>query len=915
LTDEDGDYSDWIEIHNPGRYAISLAGYAFTDDPNLPDKWRFPAITIESQGYLIVFASNKDRKAGPLHTNFKLKRQGEFLGLYHILQARYVDTITLSDIEDHQNFPAQLADVTYGRRQPSDGPLGSVHSGYLSQPTPGEANASTFLWAGLTKPVVFSRERGFYEQAFKLSLTAPTPGSTIRYTTDGTLPGETNGQIYTTPIEIQKTTLLRAVALTPGYRPSPPTTQTFIFLEDVLAQAGRPPGFPQFWGGYQGAPAGADYEMDPELVRDPDFRNDLVVSLKAIPTVSLVTDLQSFHDLYANPRRRGRAWERPVSVEIIDPSGRRPGIQVDAGLRIQGGLGRSENIPKHAFRLFFRREYGVAKLQYPLFPDSPVEAFDTVVLRSGVNRSYAGFPDRTDDIRQTTYTRDEWLRASQLAMSGSGSRGIFVHLYLNGLYWGLYNLVERPDESFLSAYFGGPKEDWHAITHAETVSHSSDRFRALHQLAAEGHLEDSEKYAVIQSYLDIPHFIDYLIVNWYSGNLDWAFNNWYAGTRRTSEPVRYFVWDGERTWYEGAEIYMALDEYESQPNLVNPLLAALLANADFRTLLADRLYKHLFNDGALSEANAGARWLQINSEIEQAIIAESARWGDARTEPPLTKADWLRARDDVLNQMAGNADRLIAQAREAGYYPPIDPPGFNLPGDQTSEQFMVAMSTPANGEVYFTTDGSDPRRQQTGTISPQAERYTEPVLITTTTKIKARALVDGDWSALNEAVFGPSLKSGLRLQITEIMFNPSGGNNYEFLELKNTGQDSLKLGGAFFEGIDYTFPPTHPALAPNEVIILAANRVAFSERYPNVALAGEYSGRLSNKGEKITLKNAAGQVLLAVQYDDERGWPLSADGSGDSLVLIYLDGDPNDPGNWRASAARNGSPGTVDDGR
>ena len=90
--------------------------------------------------------------------------------------------------------------------------------------------------------------------------------------------------------------------------------------------------------------------------------------LKPFPPLSLVTDMQSFHDLYANPRRKGRAWERPVSVELIDPTGRQPELQVDAGLRIHGDLGRSEFIPKHGFRLFFRRDYGVAaRLHHPCF--------------------------------------------------------------------------------------------------------------------------------------------------------------------------------------------------------------------------------------------------------------------------------------------------------------------------------------------------------------------------------------------------------------------------------------------------------------------------------------------------------------------------------------------------------------------
>jgi hypothetical protein len=431
-------------------------------------------------------------------------------------------------------------------------------------------------------------------------------------------------------------------------------------------------------------------------------------------------------------------------------------------------------MPKHAFRLFFRSEYGAAKLKYPFFSNSPVEEFDTLTLRSGVNRSYAGWPE--SDQRPTTYTRDEWLRASQIAMSGSGSHGIFVHLYLNGLYWGLYNVVERPDESFMSSYFGGPKDDWQTVTYAETLTNSSDRFKTLHRLAGEGQLEDPEKYAAIETYLDIPQFIDYLILNWYAGNLDWAFNNWYAGVRRSSGQVRYFVWDGERTWYDGAEIYMELDEYNGQPNLVKPLFEALLENSDFRIELADRLYKHLFNDGALSDTNSQARWTSINSVIEQAIIGESARWGDTREDTPITQEDWFKARDDVLAQMEGNAAKLITLARQAGYYPAVDPPVFNQHGGEVATGFELTLSLPAleTGTIYYTTDGSDPRHQVTGMISPNANKYTSPLVLAATVHIKARVFSEDTltsspgqvWSALTEAVF--STEPHLRMLAPQI---------------------------------------------------------------------------------------------------------------------------------------------------
>lgn len=149
-----------------------------------------------------------------------------------------------------------------------------------------------------------------------------------------------------------------------------------------------------------------------------------------------------------------------------------------------------------------------------------------------------------------------------------------------------------------------------------------------------------------------------------------------------------------------------------------------------------------------------------------------------------------------------------------------------------------------------------------------------------------------------------------KLRITEIMYHPIGGSEYEFIELQNVGNQPVNLSGAYFEGITLTFADNLVPLAPGQFIVLVRNPTAFAERYPGVTISQVYSGNLSNKGERITLRNTFGQILTSVTYDDENEWPISPDGLGDSLVLIHVDGDPNDPGNWRASIELNGSPGT-----
>jgi hypothetical protein len=333
---------------------------------------------------------------------------------------------------------------------------------------------------------------------------------------------------------------------------------------------------------------------------------------------------------------------------------------------------------------------------------------------------------------------------------------------------------------------------------------------------------------------------------------------------------------------------------------------------------ADRLYKHLFNDGALADANSQARWLRLNQIIDRAIVGESARWGDARYEQPITRDDWLKARDQVLAQMDGNGARLIALARQAGYYPPLDPPLFNRPGGGVAPGFQISLLPPEAGDpshqegaIYYTLDGVDPRSPGSGQIAASASHYTAPIVVTTTTQLKARSLTltaSGDpiWSALNEATF--TVEAGnQRLRLTELMYNPPGGSAYEFLTLSNLGDAAADLSGSHFEGIDLTFP-AYADLAPNGCLVLVRDMAAFAERYPGISAAGIYSGKLSNKGEQITLKDAAGQPVVSVTYDDENGWPLTPNGRGDSLVLVDAAGSLDDPKNWRASAQLYGTP-------
>ncbi len=928
LTDEDGDYVDWIEIYNKSGQPVNLGGWALTNDPATPSRWMFPDITLGSREYLVVFASGKNRQGTEpgtaLHTNFRLSKAGGYLGLFNVLEARIMDELA-------PVYPQQFRDVSYGR-------YGDTLSyGYLAIATPGGPNDDTLAWADIVAPVTFSQARGFYDSPLEVSLTTVTPNATIRYTTDGSEPTSSRGRPYTEPLTIDTTTTLRAAAFHPDSLPAPVTTHTYIFPDDVLAQPDEPPGFPRTWGTrlaevdgrVEVAAVPADYGLAPPAGTGSA---DLGDSLSALPTLSLVMDRQSFAELHAN-FEDASIWEQPVSVEWIEPDGRSADFQINAGIRPYAATADSAASPKRSFRLLFKGAYGATKLTYPVFDTSSLASFDTLLLLAGPDGSLA-HPETSG----VTYARTEWLRRSQEAMSGLAAHGTFVHLYLNGLYWGLYNLAERPDESFMAAYLGSDKEDWFIATE-DGPQHGAEDARAA-ELAYLFTILDfaarsdtgptrpaylAEPYADLAAYFDPVQFSDYMILNWYAGTDQWAGHHWSAGVRLQEIAGRghIFVADTYRI-FQGHGPTLGFDRGDTgsspQTGLIQPLFETMLQDPDFRMTLADRLYKHLFNDGALSETEATARWQTLVHTLDPAIPAEAARWGDAARQPPLTPQDWREATEAVLAQLDGNATRLIEQAREAGFYPPVDPPLFSRDGGLVQAGFEIEMALPEGCQdctIYYTVNGSDPRLPVTGDLLPTANVYEQPIVLETNASLKAR-LLQGDptapaerlvWSALHEATF-TVLAEDNKLRITEIMYNPSGGDDYEFIELKNSGAAPVRLAGLFLDdGIRFLFPPDTPPLGPGQFAVLVGNPTAFAERYPEVEIAGVYDGSLSNKGETVGLFTQDARLLFSVTYNDATGWPVSADGRGDSLTLVDVEGDPNDARSWQASPTLLGSPG------
>ncbi len=833
---------------------------------------------------------------------------------------------------------------------------------YFAKGSPGAPNGAGFV--AFVADTKFDHDRGFYDAPFQLSITTATPGATIVYTTDGSVPSLTHGTVVSGPIPISATTVIRASAFKAGFAPSGVDTQTYLFTADIIHQSPTgqpPPGWPASWGANV-----VDYGMDPDVVNAPAYAGEIEDDLKSIPTFSIVTESGNLFDpatgIYANASQDGRDWERPASVELIYPDGT-PGFQVNAGLRIRGGYSRSSNNPKHAFRLFFRQEYGASKLDYPMFEhQGGTETFDAFDLRTFQNYSWSFEGDY-----RFIGLRDQFSRDAQLALGQPGERGDFYHLYINGQYWGIFNTAERPEASFGASYFGGDKDDYDVIKVDTGAGYTifatdgnMDAWTRLWQAATNGFATDAAYFKVqgrntdgtpnpaFENLLDVDNLIDYMLVIFFTGNIDApisAFigntnpNNMYAVRNRTGlyGGFRFLAHDSEHTLLHESSLG---NNDELHRDRTGPFAAGdptqqgaagalarsnpqyfftrLTANAEFRLRVADHIRKAFFDGGVLSPEGCRALFTARSNEVYHAIATESARWGDSKRSTPRTRnEDWAlemsRVYGDYFNQRTGI---VLGQLTAKGLYPNVDAPSLNPNGGLVPPGSTVTMAAPA-GTIYYTLDGSDPRLRGGG-VAATAQIYSSPLTLSQSVRIKARALSGGTWSALTDATIYLN-RDFTDLLVTEIMYHPQAAATFdsealEFLELKNVASTNLELSGVHFtDGIQYSFP-LGMLLGPGQFAVLVSDPVAFASRYPGVRVDGVFTNHLSNSGERVILAHANDVPIFSVAYEAALPWPVTADGTGFSLVPLNpnLNPDPSSALNWRSSASIGGSPGADD---
>ncbi len=601
IQDEDGDFSDWIEVYNGTDTTIELLSYSLSDDGNQLSKWAFPDTLIEAGQFMLVYASGKNRaEAGAeLHTNFSLSAAGEALYLSH-------DGIPIQIIPEVVLEP----NLSFGLF-----PDGSHTYANFTNPSPGSANNNSTQQA-----LEFSHAGGYFSGSFYLELTTGHSNADIFYTINGGIPdaqsARSEGPLYLDENQISPDNINQIQISPPGHHY--PNSQNDVPKAIVI----------------RAAVFGESGNRLSEVFTHTYFIESLGAPSSNLPVVSICGEQHDFFNdstgimvpgIHFDPSdpnwtgnyyQRGREWERLVNIEYFENEESR--INQLIGMRIHGGNSRRN--PQKGLRLYARSSYGIADFGPSLFQDKTLESVKRLVLKPlSSSWSEAGIEDHLTS-----------RMATQLDLDYVASRP--VQVYLNGEYWGIYFLQERLDERFIADNYGidpdcvDMMENWSGLTTAGT----SDDFMELYAFIEANDLSDQAHYDYAAENIDIDNFIDYQIFEIFIANYDWPANNmkcWKSECGENKWRWVFFDGDGALINYEfdafDHALSTSLDFWPS--NAKSTLfLRKLLENENFYAKFFTRL-EALLQMG-LNYTHTSAMHAVIRSEIEADLPLQVRRF-------------------------------------------------------------------------------------------------------------------------------------------------------------------------------------------------------------------------------------------------------------------------------------------------
>ncbi len=457
-----GHQCDWVEVFNSGDKTVNLKGYSISDNPKNPQKYTIDDdVEIYPGAFQLILCNGLGKG---LNAGFKLSSDGTEYVVWSDPDGNVIDNIQV---------PKLPRDYSYARITD-----GADEWAVFDVSTPGVFN-------NMKKPLAptptFDRQAGFYNSNINVAISCDNPNATIYYTTNGAWP-TTASNVYTSPISVSASKVVRAVAVVPGMK----TSKT----------------------------ASASYFIKSRYID--------------IPVVSVSTDHKNFYDdrvgIYVagtngitgncqdQPKNWNQDWERPVHVDIFDEQ-KNLVISQDCGIKITGSCSRGNDMK--SLRIIARKEYGDNRFRYKFFDKKPITEYKSIVFRNGGN-DFGG-----------TMLRDALITGlvgESLNVDVQGYQPAAV--YLNGDYLGLHNLREKVSTHYVEENYGANADNVDLLeNNALVIDGSNAGYKELCEYARSHDLSIQANYDYVASQMDISNFIDYWCAQIYIDNEDWPNNN------------------------------------------------------------------------------------------------------------------------------------------------------------------------------------------------------------------------------------------------------------------------------------------------------------------------------------------------------------------------------------------------------
>jgi gliding motility-associated-like protein len=575
-ADFQGDYNDFIEIFNTTGTPVNLNGYYFSDNAANPTKWQFTAnVNVPANGVRVIHCSGKDTilASGQAHTKFKLTQCHANQIIIANPGGMILDSLTM--IRTKKN---------HSRGRTTNG---AATFSVFSTPTFNTANGTAYTAYDL-RPIM-SLAPGHYASAQTLTLTAPSGNSTIRYTTNGLTPTATS-TLYTTPIAIDSTMVIRAICFSAdaSILPSFVETNTFFINENhafaIISLCGTYTGGSGLFGNSQ--PIDNSFEY---FDINHNFKWEFEGESK-----------RHGHDSWAFA-------QKGIGIEVLD-------------------------------------EYGyMAEMPQKFFGNTPRDSFKKIILKAGASDNYPGStwnPNRTYAHMRDAYTQTYSIKNNLNLDERSYDPAV---VYINGRYWGIYEVRERVDNDYTDYYYGQTKNKIDVIQHwggTNAIYGSDTGWNNLDNYITTNSMAVPANYNYVSTQLDFQSLIDYFVINTWCVNTDWLNWNtmWWRGRKGAGVKWRYCLWDMDNVFNLG-ENYTGLSStepdnapceaitlFQNDPDIEHTrMLTRLLQNPDFENLYKTRyayLTENVFRcDSMIAHLDRFEQSLQV--EMPQHV----ARWG------------------------------------------------------------------------------------------------------------------------------------------------------------------------------------------------------------------------------------------------------------------------------------------------